>query len=140
MGLYLCIYADDTDDLEIDGIEVGPYPTFTFFRNVVGNRLEVGDWGSRYPHLLQHSDCDGEWTVDELPELDVELRAIQQSMRGLPPPTNGDPWLESIHRELGLKAADLSEYFVDTDGAPLLDRLIDLVRLARGAGRPISFE
>jgi hypothetical protein len=140
MSLYLCVYSDDANDLEIDGIEMGPYPTFGFFRKTVCDRLEGGEFGSLFPHLQRHSDCEGEWAVDGLSELEVELQAIQKSMIGLPSPTNGNTWLDSIHRELGREPTNLSEYFVDTDGAPLLGRLIDLVRLAKGAARPISFQ
>ena len=65
MGLYLCIFASDLDDEEIDGVEVGAYDDFDLLRTTVAQQLEAGHWGSRFPVLMSHPDSDGEWSPKE---------------------------------------------------------------------------
>ena len=62
MGLYLAIFDDDE---EIEGVEIGLYSDFNYFRDIVANELEDGKAGSKYPTLNLHSDCDGTWSVEE---------------------------------------------------------------------------
>lgn len=76
MSLYLCIF--DEDD-ELDGIAVGAYSDFGNFRETVAKLLERGSVGSRFPILMLHSDCDGEWSVGECRGLETELEPLVQS-------------------------------------------------------------
>ena len=71
MGLYLTIFAGDE---ELDGVEVGAYADFSAFRDAVVSNLEAGNAGDRFPTLILHSDCDGEWSPDEAAKLEIELK------------------------------------------------------------------
>lgn len=110
MSLYLCIF-DGPD--EIAGLDVGSYDDFGRFRDAV-HVLEAGDWGSRFPTLLNHADADGRWTPVDLPKLSRELQRLRS-----------EPSL------LGLRVSD---------GRPVADALAELCDTARAAGLPIEFQ
>lgn len=139
MGLYLCVFGSDESDDDLDGIEVGTYEDFGAFREEIHRRLEAGeDWGARFPTLLEHSDCDGEWTVDECRALRDELTTIRAAWAAIdPPPYTG--WRAEAAEHAGHRPDNLAEYFIDVDGEILLDRMNDLAQLAIEAGRPVTF-
>ncbi len=139
MGLYLAIFASDADD-EIDGVEVGAYDDFHTFRVAVHERLESGDWGSRYPTLMNHDDAGGIWTPDEAHTLARELDEIRQAFRSLPAVDFADGWQHEVASSRNPLPASLHESFFDVDGEPLLDRLIDLAQLADRIKQPIWFQ
>jgi hypothetical protein len=161
MSLYLCIIsedaADDGDD-EITGWQLGRYSDFACFRDTIFRHLGATD----FPILMEHSDCDGEWSVAALPGLIMELETIGAKFRTLPPE---EPKAAFEHpaeyREAGLifeierigpKAAfehtaeyregarSLYECFHNVDGENLFDALITLAREGIRARRPILFE
>jgi hypothetical protein len=70
MGLYLCVFEGDE---EVDGVEVGPYADFDKFRDCVVRALEGSSPGWKFPTLILHSDCDGEWSPREAAKLEKEL-------------------------------------------------------------------
>lgn len=140
MGLYLCVFENDTDDVDLDGVEVGGYDDFHAFRSAVHDHLERGPWGSRFPVLMTHEDSNGIWTAAQAATLEIELASIRDDFRGLPPATIPDGWQRDIALGRDLRPASLHESFFDIDGALLLDRLIDIARLAVRAGQPISFQ
>src|SRR5688500_14341607 len=80
MGLYLCIFTEDGDD-ELGACDIGAYSDFGHFRDTIARHLNEAD----LPVLMTHSDCDGEWTVDQLPPLIRELETISARFRTLPP-------------------------------------------------------
>ena len=82
MGLYLCVFASDDSDDDLDGIEVGTYDDFGRLpgRGPSPASKPATDWGARFPTLLQHSDCDGQWTVDECRTLRDELTTIRTAL------------------------------------------------------------
>ena len=137
MSLYLCIFDDDE---EIDGVAVGAYSDFGDFRAAVAKALEGDNWGSRFPALMSHSDCDGQWTVEECAKLEMELETIITEMKGLPPRQFSAEWQKKQAKTLGLSPQSLYESFIDVDGEPLLERLLELVHLARQHGLPILFQ
>ena len=139
MGLYLCVFGSEETDDDLDGIEVGTYDDFDTFREEIHRRLEAGqDWGARFPTLLQHSDCDGEWTVDECHALRTELAAIRTAFAAIdPPPYTG--WRVEAAEHAGHRPGNLAEHFIDVDAEILLDRMNDLAVLAIETGRPITF-
>jgi hypothetical protein len=139
MGLYLCVYGDD--DEEIDGVEVGSYADFGAFRDAVA-RLAPDEQSARnrFPVLLDHSDCDGEWAVEQLPDLERELQRIIADFKRLPATVPNEGWQRQVAKQLGLNPADLSQSFFDVDGEPLLERLLELCDVAKSAGRPITFQ
>src|SRR5258707_14837110 len=72
MGLYLCIFSRDNGGKEITGWQLGHYSDFGCFRDAISRHLAAND----FPILLEHSDCDGEWSVTQLPCLIVVLETI----------------------------------------------------------------
>lgn len=136
MGLYLTVFDHDC---ELDGVEVGSYSDFGSFRNAVVSALEDGSAGSRFPTLIMHSDCDGQWHPDELKALEVELEQIAREFSKLPA-IQLDGWKAEVAKTFGIKPANLCDCFFDVDGEPLLARLIGLARLSRQRRLPILFQ
>lgn len=137
MGLYLCVFDDDE---ELDGVEVGSYADFDFFRQTVSRLLESGKDGLRFPTLMMHSDCDGEWSIDECERLNDELSDIAAAFKELPAAPFHSEWQENVAKSIGFKSITLYDSFIDVDGEPLLERLIRLCNVARGNQRPILFQ
>ena len=137
MSLYLCIFDDDE---EIEGVEIGAYSDFAVFRKIVAEILENGQQGSRFPTFMLHSDCDGEWTVEESRRLQFELETVIAELKKLPPRAFFTEWQENAAKKHGLKPANLHECFIDIDGDLLLDRLVELVKLAQQRNLPILFQ
>lgn len=115
MSLYLCVFDQNR---ELAGIEVGSYSDFNAFRQRIVDTLEQGRPGSRFPTLIRHSDCAGEWTVPDCGRLQAELAVIAA---------------ETTARRTPVA-------FSDIEGEPLLDQLAGLVRVALAHGRPILFQ
>ena len=137
MGLYLAVFDDEE---ELDGVEVGSYSDFSSFRNAVVKYLEDGIAGSRFPILILHSDCDGEWTFSEANRLLKELETISARLHELLPiPLNSD-WQKQAVKTFGIQVNDLYDCFFDVDGEPLLERLINLARLSLARNLPILFQ
>lgn len=136
MSLYLTIF-DDT--VELDGVEVGAYADFAFFRDAVVSGLEEGSAGSRFPTLILHSDCDGEWTPEQALALKSELNTIAQEFAAMPP-VSLDGWKAEVAKTFGLRPANLYDCFFDVDGEPLLERLTGLTHLSVERSLPILFQ
>jgi hypothetical protein len=62
---------------------VGSYGWFHSFRNTVCLHLENGVWGSVYPTLQNHSDCDGEFTQEEAKNLSLEINDIEKKFENV---------------------------------------------------------
>jgi hypothetical protein len=137
MGLYLCVFDDDD---ELDGVEVGSYSDFAFFRSCVTNVLEGENGGSRFPTLILHSDSDGEWSCMECESLRCELMVIASEFKKLPGIPFHSEWQQQVGGSLGLKSESLYDSFIDVDGELLLDRLIQLSNLAVERALPILFQ
>lgn len=140
MGLYLCVFGDDRVDDEIEGVEVGSYADFNRFRQIVADNLENGDWGSRFPVLMGHDDSDGTWAPEEAAQLERELLSIGDEFARLPPIDFEPGWQADVARSNGIKPQSLLESFIDVDGEPLLERLIEVTRAAVTAQMPICFQ
>lgn len=137
MGLYLCVFDDDD---ELDGVEVGSYSDFDFFRSSVTEFLESGVAGSRFPRLIIHSDSDGEWSFPECESLRQELMTIASEFQQLPAIEFRAEWQRQVGKSLGLSPASMYESFIDVDGELLLDRLIRLCDVATQRAMPILFQ
>ena len=136
MGLYLAIFEGDE---ELDGVEVGAYADFSAFRDAVVSNLEAGNAGDRFPTLILHSDCDGEWTPEQSVALELELNTIAQEFADFPP-MSLDGWRAEVAKMFGIKPTNLGDCFFDVDGEPLLERLIGLARLSQQRNLPILFQ
>ncbi len=137
MGLYLCVFDGDE---ELDGVDVGSYADYNAFRNLVTSRLEHGSSGSKYPTLILHSDCDGEWNPKQCMELAKELSSIAIVFQNTPPIEFASDWQKEVARSVGLRPQNLYESLIDVDGEPLIERLMTLCRLAQDCGQPILFQ
>lgn len=137
MGLYLCVFKEDE---ELDGLEVGSYDDFGFLRDTIAASLEGGDRGSRFPVLMLHPDNDGAWSVDECRDLEREIRFIGDAFRQAPPVGFRSSWQRQVAKELNLRPICLNDSFIDVDGQPVLDRLLELCQLAQKVGEPILFQ
>lgn len=136
MGLYLCVFDDK---IEVDGVEVGSYDDFAVFRDFVRDLLEDGTPGARFPVLMKHSDCDGEWSPEAATALRNEITIISKELANFPPvPARG--WQRSVMQKLGLSPMNLLECFIDVDGEPLLDRICGLCERAIQLQLPILFQ
>lgn len=138
MSLYLCIF--DSDDEELDGLEVGTYADFGEFRDFVTRELESGKAGSRYPTLIRHSDSDGEWSVEACDVLRRELADLAAALKARPPIEFVSDWQKRVAASVGLKPQSAFESFVDVDGELLIERLQGLVDTALERRLPILFQ
>jgi len=134
MGLYLCILDDE--DEECAGFQVGHYSDFGCFRDAIFRHIPKAM--RRYPILMQHSDCDGEWSVEELPRLKQELAEIAERFKALPPEEPADAFEHVAHCREG--AASLYECFHNVDEENLFEALQELCDEAIKLERPISFQ
>jgi hypothetical protein len=116
MSLYLCVF-DGGDELA--GVEVGSYADFNALRAAIAREFEGGAVGSKFPELMLHSDCDGEWSVEECARLREELRTLVDEARNRPA---------------------LFGSFLDVDGRPLLESLLGLAEFALRRRLPILFQ
>lgn len=137
MGLYLSVFNDDE---EIEGVEVGSYSDFDFFRSTVTDLLENGQTGSRFPTLILHSDCDGEWCPEDCKKLVKELAIISNALKDLPAVEFHSGWQKDVAKSVGLKPANLHDCFIDVDGEPLLERMRKLGEIAIENEKAILFQ
>ena len=133
MSLYLCIFTEDGDD-EVAGWQLGHYSDFGWFRDTIAKHLRAAD----FPTLMAHSDCDGEWSVAELPELTRELQTIADAFRALPPEQPQGAFEHTAEYRAG--AQSLYDCFHNVDGENLFEALIELCNQGIQAQRPISFQ
>lgn len=137
MGLYLCVFSDDD---EIEGVEVGAYSDFNFFRDAITATVEKGVAGSVCPVLINHSDCDGQWSVDDANNLLLELKTVEAYLRQCPPVELNSQWKIDVAKTFGIKVNSLFDCFFDVDGEPLIERLRDLVEASIANNSPIIFQ
>ena len=137
MGLCLYVFdresGGDEDPEELAECDVGHYSDFGCFRDTIVRHLGA----DAYPTLMQHSDCDGEWTLKEIPTLERELREIAARFKQLPPEAPVGAFEHTA--EYRLSATSLYESFHDVNGTNLFEGLLDLCAVAREQGRPITF-
>lgn len=137
MGLYLAIFDDEE---EIEGVEIGLYSDFNYFRDMVVNELENGLAGSKYPTLNLHSDCDGLWTVEDSQNLETELKSISSAFEKLSPVEFNSDWQRNLAKSLGIAPKNLKDCLIDVDGEPLIERLLELVVISQKRKLPITFQ
>jgi hypothetical protein len=133
MGLYLCIFDEAHDD-EIGACEVGHYSDFNCFRETIARHTRPSD----FPVLMNHSDCDGEWTIEQLPVLQRELETIAARFQSLPPEELHGAFEHTAEYRTG--ARTLYDCFHDVNGDNLFESLIALCKLGINSRRPITFQ
>lgn len=137
MGLCLHVFApamsDDEDPAEIAFCDVGHYSDFGCFRDTIAAHLDA----RRYPILMAHSDCDGEWTLAEVPNLEIELAEISAAFKQLPSREPAGAFEHTAEYRAG--ARSLYDCFHNVDGENLFEALLELCRVARQHKLPITF-
>jgi hypothetical protein len=133
MGVRLVV-ADQS--AELAAVETATEDDFMFFRDSVHLALEDGKFASRFPLLFKTFFSD--WQAEDVPGLERELREIHAAFRALPPDPPDGNWRSRL-RQSGRTPETLAEVFVDRNGAPLLEGLIDLAQTARERGLPIQW-
>jgi hypothetical protein len=131
MSLYLTILDGDED---VVGWVFGHYSDFGYFRDTIAVRLK----SEQYPILMTHSDCDGEWSVAELPILRRELESIAAEFLRMPPepPKNAFEHTVQCRRD----ARSLYDCFHNVDGENIFEALIALCDEAVRLQKPIVFQ
>ena len=140
MGLVLCVYDDPETGDDLDGFQVGRYSDFGAWRDFICAELEGGEWGSRVPTLMMHSDCDGEWSPAECAVLKRELQTIRGEMEKLPVVPFHASWQQGVAAEFGLIPQSALDCFINIDGENLVEGITRLADLAIQLRRPISFQ
>ncbi|MFZ5832453.1 MAG: Imm70 family immunity protein [Planctomycetota bacterium] len=136
MGLCLHVFgpAEDGDEPdEIAECDVGHYSDFGCFRDTIARHLDA----SRFPTLMNHSDCDGEWMLAEIPVLEQELREIGCAFKKLPPEEPQGAFEHTLEDRMGAKS--LYDCFHNVNGENLFEALLELCTVAREQRRPITF-
>jgi len=91
-----------------------------------------------FPDLMAHSDCDGEWTVEQMPELIRELETISAKFCTLPAEQPQGAFEHTA--EYRHDAKSLYDCFHDVNGQNLFEALISLCNQGISSQRPISFQ
>jgi len=137
MGLCLHVFGpspgDDEDPDEIAEFDVGHYSDFGCFRDTIARHLDA----DRYPTLMEHSDCDGEWTLAEIPALERELHEIAAKFKKLPPEGPANAFEHTSEYRVGAKS--LYDCFHNVNGDNLFEALLELCSVAKQHKRPITF-
>lgn len=138
MGLYLCVF--DASGNELEGVEVGSYADFNFFRDAVVAVVEKGRLGAVCPTLNNHPDSDGEWSSSESKQLLTELDQVIEAFLQCPPVEYNSDWKSQVAKTFGIKPSTLLECFFDVDGEPLIERLQQLAKVSVESGQPVLFQ
>jgi hypothetical protein len=139
MGLILCVYQDREAGDDVDGFQVGSYGDFAAWRDFIAANLEGDHWGSRFPTLMMHSDCEGEWSPLDCLTLKSELAVIREEMTRLPVVPFHSAWQQQVAEEFGLRQRSAIDCFINVDGETLVDAIERLAELALRLGQPITF-
>jgi len=131
MSLYLTIF--DCEE-EVTGWVFGCYSDFAYFRDIITAKLRADD----YPTLMTHSDCDGEWTSQQLPRLRRELQLIGDRFRQLPPEQPQGAFDHTV--DFRRDARTLYDCFHNVDGENIFDALIALCNEGIRRDRPVLFQ
>jgi hypothetical protein len=138
MSLVLCVYNDPETGDDLDGFQVG-YGDFGAWRDFICAQLEHGEWGGRFPTLMMHSDCDGEWSAEDCALLRRELQTIRSEMESLPVVPFHAGWQQQLAARLGFVPRSALDCFINVDGENLVDATLRLADLAVRLRKPIAF-
>jgi hypothetical protein len=84
---------------DMPGVEVGAYADFGRLRDYIVRKLEGGKFGSRFPDLMVHSDCDGEWSAEQGLLLRRDITDIIDSRKQRPSVPFSSGWQQSPSRQ-----------------------------------------
>jgi hypothetical protein len=133
MGVRLVVRSEGE---ELSAVETTTEDDFMYFRDSICMALEDNDFGSRFPVFQRKFFSD--WEESEVAAPEDELCCMHANMRRLPPNPPDNNWASKLAVS-GRKPKTLADVFVDETGAPLLEGLIALARLARDKGLAIHW-
>jgi hypothetical protein len=87
---------------------------------------------------MQHSDCDGEWSPQELRRLRSELQTIGERFRSLPAEQPSGAFEHTADYRRG--ARSLYDCFHNVDGENLFEAIIALCDDGIKRDRPVLFQ
>ena len=131
MSLYLCIFDGEE---EVTGWVFGHYSDFGYFRDIISAKLVAND----YPTLIQHCDCDGEWSPKELRQLRSELLAIGERFRNLAAEQPSGAFEHTADYRHGAKS--LYDCYHNVDGENLFEALVTLCDEGIKRDKPVLFQ
>ena len=134
MGIRLVVRSGAA---ELGAVETATEDDFMYFRDSVHMALEGGKFGDRFPLLMK--PFYSSWEQQDSAGLLLELEDIHAAFRKLPPDPPDGNWKAKLIRS-GRKPDTLAEVYLDKDGAPLIERLTALARLARDNDLAIEWE
>ncbi|MBN4072080.1 hypothetical protein JYT83_01530 [bacterium AH-315-F18] len=132
MSLYLTVF--NTAGEEIDGWVFGRYSDFSCLIGIIANNVDA----KVFPILMTHSDCDGEWSSNELSGLRAELRQIKGELLKIEPRDLGDAFIHTA--EYRTNAKSLADCFHNVDGENIFDALTQLCEVAETHKCSILFQ
>ena len=116
---------------------------YAFFSTVCG-RLENGNWGSRFPYLMNEL-YQGSLSVEHLSAGAKELAQIKQELAQFTPDqviwniddlTQQPPWGDDISEDV----TDLSNYFYTSGGSDFLTMFSDALTKAQQLKMPLCIK
>jgi len=131
MSLYLTVFSEGR---EVDGWVFGHYSDFGYFRDLVES---VADPNAA-PVFMTQSDCDGQWNVEDLPCLAIELMELSLLFKTLPPHEPEGAFEHTA--EFRADAQNLFECFHNADGTNIFEALVGLCDLGNSRNEPILFQ
>lgn len=136
MGLYLCVFRGEE---ELAGVEVGSYDDFEAFRGEA--RAIDGRIFRRFGTLRLAVSPTSAWSPRAAARLARELTVLAGELKRLPPrPLPEGSWQAELARERHLTPATRYDCYFDLDGEPLVERLLELCRVAVAEREPILFQ
>jgi hypothetical protein len=131
MSLYLTMFDGSR---EIMGFVFGHYSDFGYFRDRIASTIGRDE----YPVLMQHSDCDGEWSVSQLEMLKHELRSVASEFKALPPEEPTGAFEHTAQYRRG--ARSLFDCFHTVDGQNIFEAMIALCDEGMRLSLPVLFQ
>jgi hypothetical protein len=125
-----------SEGTELAYVETDTEDDFMYFRESVFTALEGKNLGSRFPVFQGKFFSD--WEPGEVGALEAELSAMHADMRRLPPKPPDGNWASKLAMS-GREPGTLAEVYIDKAGAPLLEGLLALARIARKKGLGINW-
>lgn len=94
--LVLCDINSDKEDVNVQkSIELGSYEYLSSAFTVISDLLEDGNWGSKYPILLEGLEAHTQFNQDVLEEFLIELDELREELKKYSP----KDVIDSIHEE-----------------------------------------
>lgn len=113
----------------------------SFFSTIAFN-LEGGDWGSRFPYLMNEL-YSGEIAPQRIGEAKAELEQIKEELEKFPPSEvvcdienleAQPPWGDNISDSI----TNLSNYFITSEGEDLFEVFDAALSMAEEIGEPVK--